>query len=185
MLYRPAMWRHRAPLACVALAVGVLAACGGDDGGGVRNLGTAESESGSGLASECEPVGDFSAAEVEADVELSEWLISAPAEVSAGAVGIVAKNVGAEPHEVVVLRLDSAVDLPLNDDGSLDEEALPDGALIGEIEPFPSGETCTGVFELAAGPYVLVCNIVETEADGLAESHLALGMVTELTVTAG
>jgi hypothetical protein len=176
------MFGRRLSLVCVALAAGALGACD-DDGGGVRNLGSAESGSGSGTASECEPVGDISTADVEADVELSEWLIAAPAEVKAGAVGFVAKNVGAEPHEVVVLQLDSAADLPLDDIGALDEAALPEGALIGEIEPFPSGDTCTGVFELAAGPYVLVCNIVETEEDGTVESHLALGMVTELTVT--
>jgi hypothetical protein len=178
------MFGRRLSLVCVALAAGALAACGDDDGGGVRNLGSGSaSGSGSGVASECEPVGDISTADVEVDVELSEWLITAPPEAEGGAVGVVAKNIGAEPHEVVVIQLDSAADLPLDEIGALDESALPEGALIGEIEPFPAGDTCTGVFELAAGPYVLVCNIVETEEDGTVESHLALGMVTELTIT--
>jgi hypothetical protein len=34
-------------------------------------------------------------------------------------------------------------------DGQVDEEALPDGAFIGEIEPFPR-DVRTGTFELTA-----------------------------------
>jgi hypothetical protein len=73
--------------------------------------------------------------------------------------------------------------LPLDDDGALDEAGLPDGALIGEIEPFPAGESCDGVFDLPAAEYVLVCNITEVESDGTVESHLEQGMLTTFTVT--
>jgi len=47
---------------------------------------------------------------------------------------------------------------------------------VGEIEPFPAKQHCTGTFQLAAGRYALFCNILETEADGTRENHYANGM---------
>jgi hypothetical protein len=84
-------------------------------------------------------------------------------------------------HELVVVAAGSADELTVVD-GQVDEEALPEGAFVGEVEGFPSGETCDGTFDLAAGDYVLFCNIVETEADGTIESHYEEGMVTEFSV---
>lgn len=46
----------------------------------------------------------------------------------------------------------------------------------------PPGETCAGTFEMAAGEYLLLCNIVEAEPDGAVESHYEEGMVTEFEV---
>jgi hypothetical protein len=187
----------------------VLGACGDDDGGDVRDIdGGTESGTGSGspsgtgsgspsgtgsgsasgsatgVAAECVPVGDADAADVTVGVELGEWVIDlSTQEVAAGAVLLEADNVGAEPHELVVIRGVAPGDLPLDEHGALDESGLPDGALIGEIEPFPAGEDCTGVFDLEPGDYTLVCNIVETEEGGEVESHLEEGMVTTLTVT--
>ena len=96
---------------------------------------------------------------------LNEWTIEVGAPSTAGQVGFTAQNAGKEPHELVVLTGVEADALPLDDDGALDEAELPDGALIGEIEPFPSGESCDGVFDLPAAEYVLVCNITEVEED--------------------
>ena len=56
------------------------------------------------------------------------------------------------------------------------------GALVGEIEPFPAKQRCTGTFQLAAGRYALFCNILETEADGTKENHYANGMRTAFEV---
>ena len=93
-----------------------------------------------------------------------------------------ADNGGDEPHELVVVRADGVGAIPTNDDGSVDEEAIPAEDLIGEVEPFPAGETCTGVFDLAPGDYVLFCAIVETEPDGTVEDHFANGMATTISV---
>jgi len=189
----------------------VLGACGDDDGGEVRDIdGGTESGSGSpsgtgsgspsgtasgpasgsasgsatGIAAECVPVGDRDDADATVGVRLGEWVIDlATDEVAAGAVLFEADNVGAEPHELVVIRGVAPGDLPLDEHGALDESGLPDGALIGEIEPFPGGEDCWGVFDLEPDEYTLVCNIVETEEGGEVESHLEEGMVTTLTVT--
>jgi len=172
------------PIRLLVATIGVTvllgsAGCGSDDGGAVRKTG--ESGSGGASAVACVPVGEPSTAATTVTVDLDEWKIS-PAEdsVPAGIIAFEAVNKGKVPHELVVVKGVAPDDLPETDDGALDEAKLPDGALLGEIEGFPDGETCTGVFELAAGDYTLVCNITENE--GKKEIHLANGMVTSFTV---
>jgi hypothetical protein len=172
----------------------VFAACGDDDGGSVRESGSGSpSGSGSGTGSgsatgsaaeaECVPVGDETAAAATVAVELDEFTITLDTqEVAAGLIHFDVQNIGEEPHELVVVRGVAPDDLPRDENGAMDEAGLPEGALIGEVEPFPGGESCDGTFELPAGAYTLVCNITEVE-DGEVESHLKLGMVTTLTVT--
>jgi hypothetical protein len=80
--------------------------------------------------------------------------------VAAGTITFEATNEGEEPHELVVVRVEDAESLPVAE-GQVQEDALPAGAFIGEIEAFPAGEECEGTFELAAGDYVLFCNVVE------------------------
>ncbi len=114
---------------------------------------------------------------------LDEWSITAaPDEVPAGTITFDITNADVEPHELVVAEADDPDDLPVID-GAVDEAALGDGALIGEVEGFPGGQMCTGMFQLTAGDYVLFCTIVETEADGTIESHFEEGMVSDFTVT--
>jgi hypothetical protein len=182
-------------LAAVGLVV-ALTACGGDDGAGVRDLGGSASGSGSGSATAsgtgsgtglasgiaCEPVGDPATAEDRLDVTLNEWSVETDEEmVSAGLVQFVAFNQGDEPHELVIVRGEDPGSLPVADDGTVDEDAVPAGAFVGEIEAFPAGTSCSGVFELKRGEYVLFCNILETEGDE-AESHFAKGMRTTISV---
>ena len=189
--------KPRLSLWMVALGlIAALAACGEDDGASVRDLGgtassgsgsasaTGASGTGSGTATEasCEPVGDPATAEARLEVTLSEWAVEPAARtVPGGAVQVVAFNQGEDAHEVVVVRGDDPSSLPLGDDGTVDEDALPAGDLIGEIEAFPAGGSCNGVFELDPGSYVLFCNIRETE-DGTVENHFELGMRTTIRV---
>ena len=164
------------------------AACGTDDGAAVREIGDdgAASGSGSGSASgvepTCQPVGDFSVADSQLDVTLGDFYVSPQGPAVAGKVNIVATNVGDEPHEVVVVVGDDVAALPTDADGAFDEEAYGTDRVLGEIEAFPAGEDCNGVFDLAPGSYVLLCNLVETEADGTIESHFAEGMATVIAV---
>ncbi len=186
----------------IVIAAGALAlaACGDDDGGGVREIGDggsasesgsgsdagsasgSESGSASGAAPECEPVGGADDADTTVAVELLEYeILVDPAEAPAGSVHFAIDNTGTEPHELVVVSGVAPADLPLDPDGALDEAALPEGALIGEVEAFPGGETCDGTFELDPGSYTLVCNLVDEAVHGH-EAHLAEGMVTEFVV---
>jgi len=117
------------------------------------------------------------------DVTLQEWaVVPAQASVPAGTVTFAVTNDGpVDPHELVVFKTDLGHRaLPTREDGGVDEEG--EGVeLIGEIEEFEPGATESGSFELAAGNYVLICNLVEEE-DGELESHYKLGMSTEFTV---
>jgi hypothetical protein len=189
---------HRLAGLGIALAL-LLAGCGSDDGAGVRNVDGTQAASGSGTASgagtasgtgsgsgtasgqaaACKPVGDASSADASIAVELKEWaVLPARADVPAGTVTFEARNTGEDAHELVVVRADDPASLPLAADGTVDEERLPEGAFVGEIESFPAKQTCSGTFELPAGGYALFCNLLETEADGKKENHYANGMRT-------
>lgn len=171
-----------------------LAGCGDDDGGGsATNVGgnnptTSSSAAGSATtaaaAGGCNIEGGVTTPpEQQVMLTLDEWTIKPSLEPKAGTIAFVAENAGEEPHEVAIVKGDSAEALPTTAQGAMDEEKLPEGALIGEIEPFASGELCKGVFTLAAGNYVLLCNIVETEPSGEVESHFKEGMHTPFTVS--
>jgi hypothetical protein len=105
-----------------------------------------------------------------------------PGDVPAGTITFDANNTGEDAHELVVVRADDPEALPRAADGTVDEEKLPEGAFIGEIEAFPAKQTCTGTFTLTPGRYALFCNILETEADGTKENHYTNGMRTSFDV---
>ncbi|HEX6261667.1 MAG TPA: hypothetical protein VF097_02340 [Actinomycetota bacterium] len=117
------------------------------------------------------------------EVTLQEFaVLPAQDTVSAGSVTFDATNEGPDdPHELVVIQTDLAPEeLPTTDEGGVDEEG--EGIeVIGEIEEFPVGETESATFDLDAGDYVLICNIVEEE-DGELEAHYELGMRVGFTV---
>ena len=127
-------------------------------------------------------------------VSLTEWAITAtPDNVPAGLVRFTAANGGpVDPHELVIFK----TDLPISqleeiaianteERGFLPEEGVPGVEFIGEIEEFDPGGVMEGVFELDAGTYVFLCNIVEhSEVDeqGNPESHFLEGMSMVFTV---
>lgn len=121
----------------------------------------------------------------QVDVSLFEWGVEANADsVSAGDVKFVATNDGGEDHEMVIVKGIAPADLPTDETGKVDEDALPDGAFIGEIEEFEAGGEESETFNLAAGTYTIFCNIVEEEDNGEFESHFQEGMVTQIEVGA-
>lgn len=113
-------------------------------------------------------------------VVLDEWGITLDrAEVAPGPVRLLVSNRGRERHELVILKTDlPAAALPVAA-GRVVEEAA--GELIGEIEEFPPGGERQGRFVLDPGRYVLFCNVVEREDEGI-ESHYGEGMRVSLQV---
>ncbi|MGH9040029.1 MAG: hypothetical protein ACRDZ3_07350 [Acidimicrobiia bacterium] len=201
--------RWKPILMILAAVVLVAAGCGNDGGSGeVRNLGAegatsssaaggastsstggsgaaTTSSTGGGSPAACEVQGGVSTeGKQEVMVALNEWkVLPEPTQVAGGITTFVAENTGVELHELVIAKGDDPAALPKDDQGAMDEEQLPEGALIGEIEGFPAGQVCEGNFTLQSGKYVLFCNIVETEADGTSEAHYAEGMYTAFTVS--
>lgn len=119
----------------------------------------------------------------DVDVALSEWVVQPdPGSVSAGDITFTADNQGSEAHEMVIVRAASVAALPTDADGAVDEGQIPDADFIGEVEELEAGSTGTLSENLAAGTYVIFCNITEEEADGSIESHFAEGMHVVFTV---
>ena len=115
-------------------------------------------------------------------VTLTEWaVVTDKASVPAGKVEFVVTNSGTQfKHEFVVIKSDLApADLPAVD-GKVDEEGSGI-SFIGEVEQLEIGASGTASFDLTAGKYVLICNIVETGSGH--ESHYNQGMRVAFTVT--
>jgi uncharacterized cupredoxin-like copper-binding protein len=115
-------------------------------------------------------------------VNLQEWaVVPAAVTAKAGDTTFNVTNTGpVDVHEFVVLKTDlDPGSLPVDETGTVTE----DGAgieVIDEIEDIPVGATQDLSVTLAAGKYVLLCNIYdETEK----EAHYKMGMRIGFTVT--
>lgn len=151
--------RHQAAgiTAVIAVLALVAGACGDDDGGG-------ETGAGGAIA-----------------ITLQEFaVIPSPAQAAAGDVTFDATNEGPDDvHEFVVFATDLAPDaLPTVKDGSVDETGKG-VELQGEIEDIAVGDTQSVTIDLAAGNYVLICNIYDASEQ---ESHYQEGMRVAFTV---
>ena len=114
---------------------------------------------------------------IEYKVKLKPATVSAPA----GKVKLVAKNKGSMLHEMVVVRAADAAALPVDAEGSVVEDQIPEANLMGEIPEFKEGKTKSKVFALTPGTYVVFCNITEDQG-GTTISHFKQGMHAVLTV---
>ena len=116
------------------------------------------------------------------DVAVQEWaVLPSQASAPAGEVTFTITNDGPDDiHEFVVMKTDLApADLPTLEDRSVDEAGEGIEEVMGEIEEIPVGETMDLTVTLAAGKYVLLCNIYDTTED---EAHYEEGMHTAFTV---
>ena len=94
--------------------------------------------------------------------------------VPAGTVSFRIRNQGPTTHEVIVVRTDRAPDkLPLQRDGLTVNEEGPGIDFLDEVEGLDIDDRQTLVLDLAAGRYVLYCNL---------EGHYLGGMHAALTV---
>jgi uncharacterized cupredoxin-like copper-binding protein len=94
--------------------------------------------------------------------------------VPAGTVRLRILNQGPTSHELIVVRTDRAPDrLPLQSDGLTANEDAPGIDLLEEAEGLDIDDRRTVVLDLAAGNYVLYCNL---------EGHYLGGMHAALTV---
>ncbi len=104
-------------------------------------------------------------------VTLSEWAVTpATRSASAGEITFVVSNSGAQVHEFVVVKTDLKGDTLPVVNNKIDESSLTP---VDEIEDIAIGSSPTLKVTLAAGHYVLLCNI---------ETHYGLGMHADFDV---
>ncbi len=133
----------------------------------------------SGDASGCVPNASSAAPTTHLAADLSDFKIElAQPTVASGAIALDATNKGTHPHEIVVVQGVAGSALPVTNTGQVDEDSLPDGALVGELEAFSPGRSCSTTLALSPGTYALFCNVQGEEG-----AHFKLGMVTTLTVS--
>jgi uncharacterized cupredoxin-like copper-binding protein len=115
------------------------------------------------------------------EVKLQEWaVVPAPDSVAPGSVTFNVTNTGpADTHEFVVLKTDlDPGALPTDSTGAVSET----GAgieVVDEIEDIAVGTSPTLTATLAAGKYVLLCNIYDATEK---EAHYKMGMRVAFTV---
>jgi uncharacterized cupredoxin-like copper-binding protein len=119
----------------------------------------------------------------EVSVSLEEFKVTpSAASAPAGEVTFKVKNNGTVQHEFLVIKTDLAPDaLPTEANGSYAENGAGT-QLIDELEEFEPGESQELALTLAAGKYVLICNMVFVDGEGVENAHYALGMRTAFTV---
>lgn len=104
-------------------------------------------------------------------VTLNEWSVApASSSASAGTVTFAVTNGGTQVHEFVVDKTDTAADALPVVDNKIDESTLTP---VDEIEDIAVGASPTLTVDLAAGHYVLLCNI---------EAHYEQGMYADFDV---
>jgi uncharacterized cupredoxin-like copper-binding protein len=115
-------------------------------------------------------------------VTLQEWSVQRDkVELPAGSITFEVSNIGPDDvHEFVVIKTDLAPgSLPTDSTGSVDESGEGIDEVMGEIEDIAVGATGKLTLELAAGKYVLLCNIYSEDEN---EAHYHEGMRTDFTV---
>ena len=114
--------------------------------------------------------GDDDKAEGTIDVTLSDFKIElSDASVPAGEVTFKLDNQGPSLHEFVVFKTDLGLDeLPTDDTGDVVEN--DDFAPLDEIEDIEDGASPELKMDLAAGDYVLICNVPDHFRQGMSVS---------------
>ncbi|HET9852890.1 MAG TPA: sulfocyanin-like copper-binding protein [Candidatus Limnocylindrales bacterium] len=140
----------------------LLAACGGSGTTPPPTAGGPPATSGTGAT------GGITATESDFKIEVSA------ATAAAGPVTFHVTNSGAQTHEFVVIKTDTAADaLPTDDSGAEVDEDASGLTVVDEVEDLAPGTSADLDVTLDAGKYVLICNV---------PGHYQLGMHTEFTV---
>lgn len=111
----------------------------------------------------------------EVAVTLREWEVtSEPLEVRPGKVSFEVSNSGTKQHQFIVVKSDLPPGQLPTIDVQVDESKVN---ISGRVEAFAAGATATLELELFPGKYLLICNLVDQQASGVADPHYLNGMV--------
>ncbi len=155
-------------LAIALLGAAMLVACGGDD----DDSGDTGAGTGGGTAAATEAAAASDDHEEGAiGVTLTEWAVEVDeVHPHGGEVTFDISNKGSVPHDFAVIRTDLAADALPTASGAVDEGKVE---VIGRTELINGGASASVSFDLAAGSYVLICNV---------PAHYDLGMRVAFTV---
>jgi uncharacterized cupredoxin-like copper-binding protein len=155
---------------CVVIAATLLIVVACSAGASPSPAAPASQAAGSGTAS--------GAAGTSVTAKLTEFKIELGAATApAGPVTFALTNSGTVLHEFVVFKTDLAPDkLPLAADGATVDEAGAGASLtlVDEVEDIEAGATASLEVTLAAGHYVVICNV---------PAHYTSGMRAEFTTS--
>ena len=169
------MFRRPTAMLISTAIVGLVAACGGaattaTPAGSVASSATPASS----VASSATPASSVASSATTGGaiaVDLKEWAITPSSRTAkAGDVTFTIKNSGTVVHEFVVVKTDVKADALAVIGDKIDESAL---TAVDEVEDIAIGATPTLKVTLAAGHYVVLCNI---------ETHYGLGMRSDFDV---
>lgn len=147
--------RYRVMAATGLVAALLLGACSG--GGAKEEKSESKPEAGGGANAVTVTLNEFN-------------VVSSPTSGSAGEITFTAKNAGAVPHELAVVKSDSDPKKLAQKDGLLDEIASKPLGRTANVAANASG---TLTVKLEPGKYVLLCNL---------PGHYSAGMATAFTV---
>ena len=105
-----------------------------------------------------------------------EFTIALATPLKSGANELTLTNAGSFPHELKVVKADTFDGLPKTADGAVDEAALG-AAVVAKSAKVAGGATGTLSVTLAAGKYVVICNL-----GAGANNHAAKGMHMDVTI---
>ena len=147
---------------------------------GAAASGSADHDEGGDCVPPAPASGSAAGSTTEVKAALSDFKIELdPTAATAGTVELDGTNNGTHPHEIVVVKGVASSALPTDANGKVDEDKLPANAVIGELEAFGPGKSCSASFTLEPGSYTLFCNVVGAEEG----AHFQKGMVTSFTVS--
>ena len=117
----------------------------------------------------CAPASENIPADVDVAVHMQDYrVILGVATAKPGTVRFGIKNEGGMEHSFELIR----TDLPFDQLPTADAKAKEDG-LVKQVQSLPVGKVSVVVVDLAAGKYVIICNVA---------GHYQLGMRAALTV---
>lgn len=116
--------------------------------------------------------------EADVEVELSDYRFALPGAISRDALLRVTNTSTAEPHELIVGRLDEGAGAAEVVEALEAGETMP-ATPVGGVQALPPDATQDLQLELEPGRYVVLCQIPTSSGD----AHSSLGMVEEVTVT--
>ena len=121
-------------------------------------------------AAACAPAAENIPADVDVAVHMQDYrVLLSIATVKAGTVRFGIKNEGGMEHSFELIKTDVAFDqLPTTGDAKAKEDGL-----VKQVKSLPVGKVSVVTADLAAGKYVVICNIA---------GHYQLGMRAALTV---